>query len=86
MKINPNSKQLQFRKGLEEAIGKHGAELDAVELLAITSHFLGQLIALQDQRKYNSEQVLEIVQKNIQQGNIEAINSLLNGGNNNISH
>jgi hypothetical protein len=76
--IKPNEKQLAFRKALEQAISDHGRELKAEELLAICSHFVGQLIAMQDQRIYTPEMVMEFVSANIEQGNSEVINKLLN--------
>lgn len=81
--IDPNEKHLKFRKALEGALREGGAELQADEILAITAHLVGQLIALQDQRKYDSEMVMALVTENIQQGNCEAIANLLNetGGN-----
>lgn len=77
--VAPNPQQLAFRGALEAAIAQHGATLDAVELLAVTSHLVGQLIALQDQRSYTPAMVLQLVQDNIEQGNAEAVNSLLTG-------
>jgi len=81
--VGINEKHLRFRKGLEGALRDGGADLQADEILAVTAHFLGQLIALQDQRKYDSEMVMALVIENIQQGNSEAVAKLQNetGGN-----
>lgn len=81
--VKPNENHLKFRKELEDAIRKGGLELQAEEILAITAHFVGQLIALQDQRKYNSETIMELVTENIQKGNTEVIEKLIceTGGN-----
>jgi hypothetical protein len=76
--MKPTEQHLAFRKAMEEAIRVHGAELDAVDLLAICSHFVGQLIALQDQSKLTPNMALSIVYKNIEQGNQEVIAGLLN--------
>lgn len=76
-KIVPSEQHKQFRKYLEGAIAMGAKDLPAEEILAITSHFVGQLIALQDQRKYSSAMVMEIVHENIVQGNSESVNSLL---------
>jgi len=76
--ITPTEKHIAFRKSLEEAIRKSGQELQAEEILAITAHFVGQLVALQDQRKYTAEMVMTLVSENIEQGNKEAIEGLLN--------
>lgn len=76
-KLVPNEKHKKFRKCLEGAIAMGAKDLPAEEILAITSHFVGQLIALQDKRKYSSEMVMELVHENIVQGNSESVNSLL---------
>jgi len=76
--IRPNEAHLKFRKALEAAIAQAGMDLPAEVILAITAHFLGQIIALQDQRKYTGEMVMDLVMQNIQQGNDEALQSLLN--------
>jgi len=73
----PSVQQLAFRGALEAAIAQHGATLDATELLAVTSHLVGQLIALQDQRRYTPAMVMQLVQDNIEQGNSEVVNGLL---------
>lgn len=81
--VEPNLKHLRFRKALEGAIAQGGMDLPAEELLAITAHFLGQLVAMQDQRKYTSEMVMDLVLKNMEVGNSEVIQQLTNetGGN-----
>jgi hypothetical protein len=76
--VGPNEKHLRLRKALEGALRDAGADLQADEILALTAHFLGQLIALQDQRKYNSEMIMTLVTENIQQGNDEAVAKLRN--------
>lgn len=75
----PSAQQLAFRGALEAAIAQHGTTLDAVELLAVTSHLVGQLIALQDQRRFTPAMVMQLVQDNIEQGNSEVVNGLLTG-------
>jgi hypothetical protein len=74
----PTPGQLAARKTLEDALREH-QHLDAIEMCAVVSHFLGQLIALQDQTKYTPAQVMHLVSENIEQGNAEVIQSLLNG-------
>lgn len=74
----PNAQHLAFRKGLEACIAEHGKTLDAAELLAILSHLVGQVIALQDQRTVTPAMAMDLVASNIEQGNREAIAPLLN--------
>lgn len=83
----PNINHIRFRKALEQAfaqaIEQGGAELEAEEILAITAHLVGQLAALQDQRRYTSEMVMGLITENIAQGNREVLDGRLNetGGN-----
>jgi hypothetical protein len=54
------------------------ASMPAEELLAITANFLGKLCAMQDQRRYTSPMVMEIVFKNLEAGNREMVAELKN--------
>lgn len=76
--VQPTGAHLAFRKALEAAIEEHGKTLDAAELLAILSHLVGQVVALQDQRTVTPRMAMEVVMSNIEQGNGEAISHLLN--------
>lgn len=75
--VEPKAEHMAFRKALEAAIAQHGQILDAVELLALTSHLVGQLIALQDQRSMTSAMAMQVVTSNIELGNREAVDRLL---------
>jgi len=81
--VKPEAKHLAYRNALMAAIAQHGQTLEADELLALTSHFVGQLVALQDQRVMTPAMAMEIVATNIQQGNRDAIEPLMTqtGGN-----
>lgn len=74
----PTPQQLAYRKALEEAMRAHGTTLDATELLPVTAHLVGQLIALQDQRTMTPSMAIELVQTNMEQGNQEVLAGLLN--------
>lgn len=50
--------------------------MDAQRILAITSQFVGQLVALQDQRKMTPDMAMQIVQENIEIGNHAALLAL----------
>lgn len=73
----PNPAQLAYRKALEAAMHAHGATLDADEMLAVTSHLVGQLVALQDQRSMTPAMAIELVQSNIDLGNRSVVENLL---------
>jgi hypothetical protein len=72
-----NEKHKKFRKALEGAIAEGAMQMEAEEILAVTCNFVGQLVALQDQRKFTSAMVMEIVHQNILQGNQDVANNLL---------
>lgn len=48
-------------------------DVPAIEQLAVLSTFIGQLIALQDSRKYRPEAVMRMIARNIELGNANAI-------------
>ena len=59
-------------------VNRHSQSVTAIELLAIASNMVGKLIALQDQRVISSDMAMEIVVKNIEHGNQEVLQSLMN--------
>lgn len=69
--VAPIAEHLAFRKALEAAIADHGSTLDAIEILALLAHLVGQVIAMQDQRTMTPAMAMELVASNIQQGNSE---------------
>lgn len=73
----PTPAQLGYRKALEDAMSAHGATLDAAELLAVTAHLVGQLVALQDQRVMTPAKAMALVSSNLQQGNLEVLERLM---------
>jgi hypothetical protein len=71
--IVTNKHHKALMTALKEAIFTHGMELTPVEWLAIASQFVGSLIAAQDSRTHNNEEVMELIIANIEQGNREFI-------------
>lgn len=59
------------------AVLKRHEHLSAAEMLAVASNFVGKLIAMQDQRTMTSERVMLIVSRNIEMGNQQAVEALL---------
>ena len=47
------------------------------QMLAIASHFVGQLIALQDHRKVTPQEAMQIVTANLAEGNRSIVQQLL---------
>lgn len=68
---------------LNKLIGKHGDRVSALEMFAIASNLLGKLAALQDQRTVTQKILIDILMKNFELGNQQAVAELLNaeGGN-----
>lgn len=78
MKTIPASPTLvAFRSDIALVLKKHGEHLTALEMLALTAHLTGQLVALQDQRLVSPAMAMELVAENIELGNREIVNGLL---------
>jgi hypothetical protein len=61
---------------LTALVSKHADKMSSLELLAVAANMVGKLIALQDQRKVSPQLAMEIVAKNIEYGNSQAIGQL----------
>lgn len=62
-----------FLKALKEQMPP---DMPAQRILAIVSQFVGQLIALQDQRRITPDMAMQIVSENIEIGNQAALLTL----------
>lgn len=71
----PTARHRAFRDKLIEAL-REFSDVPADEMLALASHMVGQLVALQDQTKFTPETAMEIVARNIEIGNAEVIDDL----------
>lgn len=67
-----------LREGFLEAVRKTASDMPAEEILAVACVFVGQLIAMQDQRRYTPAAVMQLVTRNIEAGNQRMIADLLN--------
>ena len=74
---SPTTEQTAYLNDLKEVLGRH-ANLSAIEMLAVTSHFVGVLIALQDEKTVTVGVALDVVQANIKAGNQEVVSILAN--------
>lgn len=63
---------------LAKLLGRHGDKISAEEMLAIGANLLGKLLAYQDQRTMTRERGLEIIIKNIEKGNEQAVAEVMN--------
>lgn len=55
---------------------KHAGTLSGLEVLAIAANIVGKLVALQDQRTVTPAQAMEVVARNIELGNREALETV----------
>lgn len=76
-KVAPNVRHEAFRKDLIHVMDKHAGKLSAPELLALSAYVVGQIIAHQDQRKMTTQQAMDLVARNIQQGNQDIVADLI---------
>jgi hypothetical protein len=63
---------LAFRNDLLDLLRRHEASLEGIEMLALSAHLTGMLIAAQDRTRVTPEMAVEIVAANIEIGNAEA--------------
>ena len=66
-----------FKKDLAKFLETYDDKLSAEEMLAVTAQVVGMMVAMQDQRKFTPFQVMELVSKNIQYGNANAVADLM---------
>lgn len=71
--IKPSVNHAAFRDDLIAVMNKHAGVLDASEMLALAAYTTGQIMAMQDARKWTADLVLEVVAKNLEEGNAQAI-------------
>ena len=65
-----------FRDDCIIMLKKHAGHLDAIDMLALSAHLVGQVLAMQDQRTVDRERALETVMRNIEAGNAEVLENL----------
>jgi uncharacterized protein YejL (UPF0352 family) len=62
-----------FRNDMIAVMDKHAGALDSAEMLALAAYTTGQIMAMMDARKWTSALALEVITKNIEAGNAQAI-------------
>ena len=70
-RAKPSAQHAALRLKVLNLLQQEARDIDAIEVVAILSYTLGQLIAFLDQRKITSDQVM--VGANIEEGNAQAI-------------
>lgn len=71
----PTPEMKGLMEDLKSALAKHPL-LSGMEMLAIVSQLTGNLVALQDCRRYTTEMVMEVVGKNLEVGNARAMEAV----------
>lgn len=65
------------RDAVLAAMQPYADALGSEKMLAVLAYTVGQLVALQDQRKMTPDMAMTIVGQNIEQGNADAIAQML---------
>lgn len=65
------------RQAVLNAISPYADRLGGAGMLAVVSHLVGQLCAMQDQRVVTPADCMRLVSENMQQGNRDAVAHLL---------
>lgn len=76
--IQPTAEHERLRLALCSCIRRKAPDMPAEDILAIFCQLVGQLIAMQDQRRFTSESIMALVSANIEMGNQHALDNLLN--------
>lgn len=58
-------------------LSKHAENISSLEMLALASNVVGKLLAMQDQRTMTPQAGLELIMRNIEVGNQQAIAELI---------
>lgn len=78
MHMQPNQEHYDLLRALQHSIATV-PNMPAIEILAIASQFVGQLVALQDAKTMTTDRAMQIVLGNIEIGNQEAVNNCVAG-------
>ena len=78
-KVKPSAQAVAVRDELIALMCAKMTTMDAAEILAVVAYTVGQLIALQDQRKMTPAMALALVSANIEAGNADAIAETFKG-------
>jgi len=75
---SPTPADQAFVEDVKAVMGKHivANQWGADRPLALLSVIVGQLVAMQDQTRFTSAQVMEVVAKNIEDGNQRAVEQM----------
>jgi hypothetical protein len=74
-----NATHQAFRTDCLAVLRRHAGKLSAQEMLALSAHLVGSIIAMQDHHNMTPDMAMDIVHSNMAMGNAEAVEEMLNG-------
>jgi Asp-tRNA(Asn)/Glu-tRNA(Gln) amidotransferase B subunit len=74
--VRPKQEHHVCYNDLVALLRKHEPKVSSLELLAIAANMVGKMVALQDQRTVTAAMAMEIVARNLEVGNQEALQQL----------
>lgn len=77
--VQPTLSMEIFRQQLLKLLDQHSGHLDSTVMLGVAAYAVGQMMALQDAKKYKPQQIIELVQNNIELGNKDAVRAVAEG-------
>ena len=76
MSLKTHQPTPEQQKFMEDLKAQMPPDMPAQQILAVVSQFVGQLIAMQDQRVMTADMAMQLVQNNIEIGNQAAVLAL----------
>ena len=75
--FEPSDALRKAKAAFLDALKPYGDDLTPEEILALLSNMTGQTLALLDQEKYTPDMGINIIMKNIEAGNKEVVDALM---------
>ena len=77
--VDPSARHVALRDAVMNLLKAELAKGDmpSDEVLALMSYVVGQLVAMQDQRRYTPDAAMDLVNVNLLRGNADAVSALL---------
>lgn len=71
--VKPSPEHVKLRASILDVMAREVPDMPPDQMVAVVAYFLGQMIAMQDQRRWTPAQMMELVAQNIEAGNRDAI-------------
>lgn len=76
-RIEATSRMEEAYQAIFAALRPYSDELGGIGMLALFSQIVGKMIAVQDQTKYSRDQIMDMVGRNIEEGNQQVVSALM---------